>query len=305
LANYCFDALRYTRRVVVLTFHREYVTLNKAAALFLILAFFDAVPALTQEPHLETGKVPRGWVGAPSSKDNPDLWQCAGYGGSWVVREHQGAAAITAFGLVQQNKISLPPEAKLSKEMIGRRSLLRTSDGWLIGFDAGEFGGGLWWFSLDGRDTKKLLSENVHAIHQTPEGIFVLAGLAHLGEDNGEIDQVIDTPDKISVRFVANLGGSPEASTVQQDGQIVVATMRSVLLVDHTSKIHELYKSGERLVYPTSVVVDGQGNIFVAMRFFVLQLVPHNDSYDSQWLMPTRCRSVKLVKYECACTGTN
>src|SRR5262249_10255619 len=153
-------------------------------------------------------------------------------------------------------------------------SLLRTTDGWLIGFDAGEFGGGLWWFNRNGRDAKKLLPQNVHAIYKTPDGIFVLAGLAHLSQDTGEIDQFIETPDEISLRFIATLRGSPEASVMRSDGQIVVATMHSVLLVDHVGKVHELYKSGEDLVYPTSVVVDGQGNIFVAMRFFVLQLVP-------------------------------
>lgn len=271
--------------------------MNKAAALLLILVFVEAVPTLSQTP--------KGWVHAPGSKDNANLWQCAGYGGSWVVNEHQGTVAITDLGLAKQTQVALPAQVKLSKDMIGTRSLLRTTDGWLIGFDAGEFGGGLWWFSRDGRDVKKLLSQNVHAIHKTPGGIFVLAGLAHLSSDTGEIDQFTETRDEVSVQFLANLGGSPEASTVRSDGQIVVATMHSVLLVDHVGKVHELYKSGEDLVYPTSVAVDGHGNIFVAMRFFVLQLVPHNGPYDPQWLMPGKCGSVKQVKYECVCTGTN
>lgn len=279
--------------------------MKKAAALFLILVLIDAIHALAQTPRHDADEVLKGWVRAPSSHDNADLRRCAGYGGSWVASENQGTVEVTEFSLAKQTKVALPPQVKLSKDMIGRRSLFRTSDGWLIGFDAGEFGGGLWWFSRDGRDAKKLLSQNVHAIYGTPDGIFVLAGLAHLSLDNGEIDQFVETEDKISLKFTANLGGSPEASTVRPDGQIVVATMHSVLLVDHVGKVHELYKSGENLVYPTSVVVDGQGNIFVAMRFFVLQLLPHTGPYDSHWLMPNKCRSVKLEKYECICTGTN
>jgi hypothetical protein len=222
-----------------------------------------------------------------------------------VVGEHRGAVAISKFSLAKHTKGDLPPQVKLSKEMIGTRSLLRTSDGWLIGFDAGEFGGGLWWFSRDGHDAKKLLSENVHAIYETPDGIFVLAGLAHLSLDSGEINRIVDTPENISVKYLVSLGGSPEASTVGPSGQIVVATTHSVLLVDGVGKVRDLYKSGERLIYPTSAVVDGEGNIFVAMRFFVLRLSPRNGTYESQWLMPNKCQSVKLVQYECACIGTN
>lgn len=279
--------------------------MSKTAALFFILAFIGTPPPHTQDGRVESREVLKGWVRAPGSQDNGDLWRCAGYGGSWVVSEHQGAVAIKEFSLAKQTKVVLPPQVKLSKDMIGRRTLFATTDGWLVGFDAGEFGGGLWWFGRDGRHAKKLLSQNVHAIYKTPDGVFVLAGLAHLSLDNGEIEQFVETPDEISLRFIANLGGSPEASTVQPDGQVLVATMHSVVLVDHVGKIHEIYKSGEGLVYPTSVVVDSQGNIFVAMRFFVLQLLPHNGRYDSQWLMPSKCRSVKLVKYECICTGTN
>jgi hypothetical protein len=217
---------------------------------------------------------------------------------------YRGEASDGLGSCTKRTKVDLPPQVKLAKDMIGTRSLLRTSGGWLIGFDAGEFGGGLWWFSRDGHDSKKLLSENVHAIYETSDGIFVLAGLAHLSMDNGEIDRFVDTPESVSVKYIVSLGGSPEASTVAPNGQIVVATTHSVLLVDG-GKVRDLYKSGERLVYPTSTVVDGEGNIFVAMRFFVLRLSPRNGTYESQWLIPNKCRSVKVVRYECACRGTN
>jgi hypothetical protein len=271
------------------------MTLHKTAALSLILVLSFAVPGFSQNL--------KGWVPAPSSKDNAGLWTCAGYGGSWEVSEHQGRIAVTDYDPEKQAEAALPAQVKLSKEMIGTRTVLRTMDGWLVGFDGGEFGGGLWWFSRNGQDIKKLPTNNVHAISKTPDGIFVLEGIAHLSLDTGAIDRFIETPDEISLQFVANLKGSPEASTVRSDGQIVVATMHSVLLVDHFGHVNEIYKSGEDLVYPTSVVVDGQGNIFVAMRFFVLQLVPNNGRYDPQWLMPGKCRSVKQVNYRCVCTA--
>jgi hypothetical protein len=249
-----------------------------------------------------------GWIEAPGSKANPALWECSGYGGSWVVSVEPGAVRVNELNFDDvsdktSKEIPLPSYLKLSKEMIGKRSVLRTANGWLIGFDAGEFGGGLWWFNNDGSVVRKLLPQNVHSILETPGGTFVLAGLAHLSLDDGEIDQFIETEDQVTLKYVANLGGSPETSTVDPDGQIVVATMRSVLRIDYAGKVHKLYSSGEDLTYPTSVVVGRNGDIVVAMRFFLLRLVPEGSEYKPQWLMQKKCQSFKIVKRICTCTG--
>ncbi len=188
--------------------------------------------------------------------------------------------------------------------MIGRRSLQPTSSGWLVGFDAGEFGGGLWLFNRDGSQNIELLSENVHAIYQINATILILTGLNHMRLNYGHLYKFSDIPDKPAVVSVANLGGSPEASTVGTDGNIAIATSERVLRVDTSGKIVEIYKSREHLTYPTSIGLDKNGNFYVAMRFFVLPLVPNVGSeYNAQWLMPEQCREFKLDKYICGCNA--
>ena len=248
--------------------------------------------------------LPEGWIHAPGSKADPALWECAARGESWVVSDQGGAVGINKLNLDDEPAVVVPPQLKLTKEMIGRKTVLRTSDGWLIGFDAGEFGGGLWWFSDDGSDSKKLLSNNVHAIYETADGMFVLAGLAHLGLDSGEVDQFIDTPDRVTLRWMKNLRGSPEASMVSPDGRFVVATPRGVEIF-YSIGIVRVLGSGEDLIYPNSVVVDENDDIFIGMRFFVLRLHPVDGGYRPDWLMPKSCRSFKTVKYMCTCTGAN
>jgi hypothetical protein len=270
--------------------------------LMLVLATTLQLAAQNLPPEDNQG-LPQGWMQAPGSKDNPTLWECAGRAGSWVVSEPQGSLAIKELDVERAEEIEVPPLLKLTEEMRGRKSLLRTANGWLIGFDEGEFGGGLWWFSGDGSDSKKLLSTNVHAIYDTRNGTFVLAGLAHMGHDAGEVDQFIETPEKVTLKWVASLGGSPEASTVDPDGDIIVASPRRVVRVDYSGEVHTLYRSGEDLTYPTSVVIDPNGDIFVGMRFFVLRLRPVDTLYRPQWLMRKSCRSFKTVEYICSCTG--
>ncbi|HTS08179.1 MAG TPA: hypothetical protein VMP68_21590 [Candidatus Eisenbacteria bacterium] len=186
--------------------------------------------------------------------------------------------------------------------MIGRRLFLPTSNGWLGGFDAGEFGGGLWWFSRDGSKTIELLSENVHAIYQIKKDILILTGLEHLGSNFGHVFKFDDTSGKATVTSLADLGGSPEASTVDSDDSIIVATPDRVLRVDKDGKSDEMYRAGEHLTYPTSAAIDAHGVVYVAMRFFVLRLIPQGASgYKDEWVMPEQCQTYKLEKYICSC----
>lgn len=271
-----------------------------------IVFFLIALPMATCAQKA-TGKLasnlPTGWIQAPSRQQNARLWQCAVYGGSWVASDGDGSITLKRFDPETETQKSIPPQLKLSKKMIGRRSLQPTSNGWLVGFDAGEFGGGLWWFSRDGSKTIGLLSDNVHAIYKTPAGILVLVGLNHMGLNYGHLYKFTDSPENPAARSVAKLDGSPEASVVQADGNIIVATNHSVLRVDSDGQVHKIYKSEEYLTYPTSVAIDRNGDIYVAMRFFVLRLIPHGGGYEPEWLMPEQCRSFNLDKYICICNG--
>lgn len=254
----------------------------------------------TAEP---TSNLPVGWVHAPSRQQNGGLWQCAGYGGSWVASSDGGSIALRRFDSKGEKREPIPPKVTLSKKMIGRRTFQPTSSGWLGGFDAGEFGGGLWWFSRDGSKTITLLSDNVHAIYQTKAGILILVGLNHMGLNYGQVYKFRDVSDKVDATLVAKIDGSPEASTVETDGNVIIATPHSVLRVGTDGKVNEIYKSGEYLTYPTSAALDINGIIYVAMRFFVLRLIPQGTGYKAEWLMPGQCRSFSLEKYICTCSG--
>ena len=254
-------------------------------------------------PNIES--VPRGWMLAPSRRQNSELWHCAGYGGSWVVgTDKSGTVNITDMDSFKHTEARVPQNLKLTAEMIGKRSVLQTSDGWLIGFDAGEFGGGLWWFSQDGGETRKLLSDNVKAIYTTRQGTLVLTGLSHLSYDDGSVYRFTDSPDKVTITWLSTLGRSPEASTLDGAGNVIVATTHSVLQVNPSGEVKRLYEPEEELVYPTSVQVDPSGVIAVGMRFFVLRVIRGDSGvYRGEWLMSKKCAAFRLANYICTCTG--
>jgi hypothetical protein len=272
--------------------------------LFILFALPTLASAQKAPAEVATN-LPTGWIHAPSRVQNAALWECAAYGGSWVASTDGGKIKIAKFNAEAGKQLPIPPQLKLSKKMIGRRSVQETSGGWLVGFDAGEFGGGLWWFSRDGSKTIELLSDNVHAIYEIKKTILILTGLSHMNLNFGHIYKLNDNADKPTVTSVVTLGGSPEASTVDTDGDnIVIATPERVLRVDMDGKVAESYKSGEHLTYPTSIAVETDGFIYVAMRFFVLRLSPQQGSnYKAEWLMPEQCRVFRLDKYICGCNA--
>src|SRR5688572_20233974 len=67
------------------------------------------------------------------------------------------------------------------------RIVVKVSDGWLIGFSAGENGGSLWWYPPQPGRGKKLWDGNVLSIVQGVDGsaVIVLSGLAHLSSNEG------------------------------------------------------------------------------------------------------------------------
>ena len=58
--------------------------------------------------------------------------------------------------------------------------------GWVLAYDGGEWGGGLWLTNDDGSLTKRIVSDNVRAVVPIDGGILVLSGLAHLADSTTE-----------------------------------------------------------------------------------------------------------------------
>src|SRR5512134_2135322 len=77
--------------------------------------------------------------------------------------------------------------AAVYAEKYARRTVVPLRDGWLIGFDAGEYGGSLWWYTSPLAPGVKLSSDNVLRLLSTSDEsiVLVLVGIAHMGIDEG------------------------------------------------------------------------------------------------------------------------
>lgn len=126
--------------------------------------------------------------------------------------------------------------------------LVSGADGWLAGYDLGEWGGGLVEFDKAGRMIKQHLhtngdqsggvstrycAENVIGIHLIHYGVVVLRGLAHLGLNEGAADVyrgVIGAGLEQS-RSIP-LPGFPDASGIAESGRLLIAIREGLLEIN-------------------------------------------------------------------------
>jgi len=263
--------------------------------------------------------IPQGWYVYPSEKlKNADenTLRCFNYSqNEWQVMNEGNSVKITdRYQTGEKQDIpqvpSLPPLLRREAGMPGRtvdsglRSALHFKNGWLLAYNAGEWGGGLWLTNEDGSKTKRILSDNVRAVIPTDSGILVLSGLAHLAINFGNAF-IFSEPNGLDIvlqRAVA-LDGEPSAPAKEADGSVLFVTTYGLCRITKSGELERLtyFPNWTASQYPNSMAITPDGTIFIGMRMFVLKLQASSSGYSGQWLLPDKCRSFSLQQSGCVC----
>lgn len=274
---------------------------------------------LGQQPASLPGNVPVGWYVYPANKlknlDETTLrcfnyshneWQVTSEGSGVKITERLGTKGKDDFPQVP----SWPPLLKHEEGMPGRtvsaglRGTMHFENAWLLAYDAGEWGGGLWLTNEDGSKTKRILSDNVRAMIPIDGDILVLSGLAHMSMDFGNAF-IFSKPTglNISLEHAVHLDGEPSAYANEPDGSIVFVTTYGLCRITKSGELQRLtyFPKWTRSQYPNSMAISSDGTIFIAMRMFVLKLHSNSGTYEEEWLLPKDCRKFELRQFDCAC----
>ncbi len=160
---------------------------------------------------------------------------------------------------------TIPP----ADDRYGNRHVVQISSGWLVGFDAGEFGGGLWCYptaSAEGARVRPSAdapvhpqdyykADNVRGFGRVNGELVVLMGLDHMDGRSGRVFQVKPVGPEIVLVPWAVLDGSPSAWAVDERFLFVV-TDSSVysLSPPATATVVHTFSGELGGLYPTSVV---------------------------------------------------
>ncbi len=216
--------------------------------------------------------------------------------------------------------------------------------GWLLGYDSGEFGGGL--VELDSeRSCDKLLSlslptlggtvvpQNVRGLASCSGKALVLRGLNHLGINEGTIELYKgELGTGVALDGVFILPASPQAFHAATDGIVMIA-VRQGLLEFNTSTRTALYwapkRMGERLDtgrqwtsssseefarcnqdcgawrFPVHHVAWDEKELFAASGPLLVQLKRNDEGYEERWLVERGSWLEKNVLAAATCGGSN
>jgi hypothetical protein len=149
----------------------------------------------------------------------------------------------------------------------------RVSDGWLVGFNQGEFGGALHWFSADGKRKYKISDDQVIDFFNRPDGLYAIQGLDHLGMSKGSIIQIAKSVmgARWQVSTTLNLPFAPYAISVRRDHTLFVTLSDSLVSIGPENKINTLLPDAPWIgLYPnSSVLSQDQQKLYIGLRQFV------------------------------------
>lgn len=165
----------------------------------------------------------------------------------------------------------------------GFRIVKKVGNGYLVGLNKGEFGGSLHWFSSDGDSSYRISRGLVNYIFENNGKIFIAHGLAHMGSDDGGINEMVFADEKWKIGVGIDLNYNPQVFLPFKK-QVLMVTSKTILLFSGLHKIKYIKKDGFwDILYPqTAVLINDE--LYVGMRGGIYKI--NLTSRKEQWLMP-------------------
>ncbi len=246
------------------------------------------------------------FVEAPAYYDTRDGWYCMNYSAcEWGLEP--GAAQGSVVVVEQTGRPAAPPPFPLppGEEFGGRRLDLRVSDGWIVSFDRGEFGGSLWWFSPEGEGHERIGERlNVEELLIVDGRPHVVTSLRHLGISEGAVLRLEQVEGAWTLAEVAVLPLGPHA--------VVPGTSHELLLVDRVGLLQVDVRSGAmaRLYQSTwhgagivRAAAAGDGTILLGGRHSIVRVLRTEDDIVETLMVPPACTSFEVDwdEHRCHC----
>jgi hypothetical protein len=152
-------------------------------------------------------------------------------------------------------------------------AIVPVSDGYLVGFNHGEWGAALYWFARDGKCSYQVSEHQVVDFVVVSETIYAIEGLAHLWVSEGSVIKI--TRSNHCRRWKAHewvkLPFAPEAVSLTRDNAMVITLSGALVAVDTNGKIDFLVRDAPwGVLYPRSSVLSPDGEkVYVGMRQYV------------------------------------
>lgn len=233
---------------------------------------------------------------AVEAPDDDDRWgPYWGWGGlAWraVLDADGGIAIATTTRSKRSTGAALPFRRTWPHDR--SQHALELADGFLVGTDAGEWGGRLDFLTRDGNLLATLVDTNTQGVVRIADHIISLHGINHLRERTGSLRFWTRADRQFVLAGEHPLDGGPTCFTVS--GNLLwVLTSNGLWKVDgdNVSRVDAV----EVVPFnPTSLVVDRTGDIWAGMQHFILHFKRRGDGrFDEEWLKKKGAKAPPLA----------
>jgi hypothetical protein len=212
----------------------------------------------------------------PTESAEHEIWLYAANRSNveWMLARRGDDVRAHLFGWREMLKrlFALPPFVPRAEQFSGGRAF-HVNDGWLVGFNEGEFGAALYWFSNDGSRKYKISDDQVVDFMATPTGIIAIQGLAHLGLGEGSVVELAKNPDTgcwVS-KERKSLPQAPESFVRSKDGDLFIALSDSLALLTPDNKLEVLVQSTDWVRPDTLVTSADESKIYIGTWQYVCE----------------------------------
>jgi hypothetical protein len=180
----------------------------------------------------------------------------------------------------------------------GASTFIAVDDGWLVGFNEGEFGAALYWFSDDGKRSFKISDHQIVAFFSLSDGIHAIEGLAHLSVSEGSVIRIARSTknERWQANPVVKLPFAPYVISVCRDGTMLITLSDSLVSVGKDHKIDTLLADAPwSSLYPNSSILSrDEQKLYIGMCQFVGEFDLSTKKF--RFLIPSRQFLNKLPK---------
>lgn len=250
--------------------------------------------------------LPASWVHREAPAPASETIECANLSSrEWKIEDKNGQI-VPRLTVVADRGDRIPFSFHATKKddaaLHGTSHVHAAPGGYWVGFDAGEYGGALYSFSEDGKTRHALGAENVVGFGDLRNGTIVVTGLAHLGMSVGHLAIVSGDAGASQVKPWLDLGGAAETFFVESPESMLVLTTGGLYRITACGDMNRIARTNYDALYPSSMLEDSHGVIWIGMRQFVVRWIPgENGSYREEWLTSSDCIEMKREKFECRC----
>jgi hypothetical protein len=216
----------------------------------------------------------------------------------WCFSKSNDSIIIVENKYKRVNGDTLPFPIDSIKYISGTKHIKSVFNGYLVGYNHGEFGGGLKYVSIfndydynveliDKKDEWKYsyIPKNVKDIFEFNNKVYVTRGLAHLIDGNGGLFEVIYKNGKWNYKFISKLPGTPDI-TFEENNSLYIITTQHILRYDKNGKMTMLLKSPFYwgYLYPTNSFIKNN-DIYLAMRKGILIIRDFESKPKYEWYL--------------------